>query len=412
MSVAGNIPIPTVSTRPTVVTGDLHGSVSNNQCDILVKVKNVYKTGGWFVVQSCDGNSVGAAGVDLWTSYLSVLGASGGGGAGGSWIVLGNPWNAEQMCLYCTVSSLTTGWAEIRVVMGPAGGFTGGTVSARPTAPGEVVDTDTTHTAWLGTGPVGNPQLYAIVWVASDGSYTRTAWIFAGHLKTFWNWNTLQNTPTGWTKGFVLDVWKNGQTDMTAIGIKARTSDFTTNWGSGGTYKGVLVPSPDTVLNVNGTLESGPGSPYVPDQAPSAFRLGNQYIWVAPLGYIQPSSNGFLGYSIDNWWTVPSIFNDLDTMGDNADFIIFNQMILQWGLGLVGTQMGLSTPSTNYLTNRFYGRPCGCSPVLAAVMAAYLGSQPVLDATTAARIGSVFRYQPQSWTGYSIQPQTKPGLKV
>lgn len=359
-----NIPHPAVSTVPRVLTGVLHGTVSNNQCDLLIQVKNAWKAAGWTVRYSFDGNTLFPSS-DGWVDYTSILGASGGGGLGGSWIVLANPWNARQVCLYCTVSSLSTGWAEIRVVLSPAAGFTGGTTSARPTATDELPNSDSTMTAWLGTGPVGNPQFYAFTWVASDGSYLRTAWIYAGHLKSFWHWESLQTVPDGWTNNAALGSWKWGNTDYTIVGNKATTSSFTTNWGSGGSYKQVLVPAtPDTSLAVNGSLESSPGSLYVPDQVPLAVPFSNQFIWINPLGFISDghgtaAQNMFLGYTLDNWWTVPG-FNDLDTMGDNWDFVIFNQMVLQWGLGDIASKYGLASASTNYPTARWYGRTCIC----------------------------------------------------
>lgn len=349
------LPLPRVPTTPVVLTGNLLGTVVDNQRDLFIQTKNAWKAGGWFVVQSYNASgSLPAPGVDTWNVVGDIRGA-GGGGTGQSWIVLGNPWNAMQLCFYCTVAGGGSGWLELEIVMGPAGGFTGGTIGARPTAPGELADTEL-PSALLGTGPVGNPQFYAVTWVAADGSYLRTAWIYSGHLKSFWQFDQLKNVPTGWTKNFVLGDFKFGNTDYTIVGNRASTDLFTKNNGSGGSWKMVLLPGPDTIEQASGSLQSSPGALYIPDQAPLANPFSGQYIWVEPLGFITTghaaAQNGFWGWVWDQWWTVPSVFNDCDTAGDNHDFIIFNQMMLQWGLGVPG----LGAASTNYASAKFNGR--------------------------------------------------------
>lgn len=357
------IPVPEVSTIPVILTSRLLGSVNNNQADLLVQTVSTYLAKGWSVVQSYDGLVVGAPGVNMWVDYTSIRGASGGGGLGGAWMVIKNAVNALQVCLFCTVSSSSTGWNEQRVVISPAAGFTGGTTTARPTATDELVDTDTTHTAWLGTGPVGSPQFYSVVWAASDFSYLRTMWIYGGKSRTLWHWDQLQACPTGFTKNFVLGAWKWGNTDYTVTGNRPTTVSFTANWGSGGSYKQVLVPAgPDVSLAVGGSLSASPGTPgtYLPDQAPVANELSGQYIIVGRLGYITAalspaSKNGYWGNSRDIWFTVPSVFSDCDTMGDHNDFIIFNQVVLQWGLGPVAGRLGESG-SVNYPTARWLTR--------------------------------------------------------
>lgn len=349
--ISSPLPIPTTSTIPTVITGRLLGNIADNQRDTFWQIKQAFVAGGWAVVQSYNaGGSLPSPGVDDWASYADLRG-TGGGGVGNSWIVLQNPQYPMQVCFEIVVSG---GWLEIGATVGPSGGFTGGTTGSRPHAPGEIPQI---YSGYLwGTGaPTGNPQLYAVTWIAADGSYARFASIFAGHVRMFFQFDRLDGSPTGWTKNFLFGQFVWGNTDPAFVGARPTTIGFQTIFGSGGTFKTILTPGPDTVTSVESTLEWNVAGP-VPDEVPVANGFSGQYKWVAPLGIIKrlgaASVNGFWGYVRDQWWTVPGVFTDCDTAGDSKDFIIFGQMMLQWN-GTVPT-LGAAGP-TNYPSARWQG---------------------------------------------------------
>lgn len=352
---ANNLPIPIDDgAKPVIITGNLHGNLDDNQRDVMWQIKEALKAGGWTVLQSYNASGVlPAPGVDSWVTYLDLRG-TGGGGVGDSWIVLKNASNTMQLCFQILVSG---GWLEVQRTMSPSAGFTGGTPVARPTATDEILDSTAGYL--LGTGPPGNTQFYALVWIASDISYTRVATFYAGRLRQFWQFDKLFTTPTGWANPFLMGVFSWGNTDYTVAGNQATIFLYMTILGSGGTFKSLLTPAPNTVTSVEGTLDSNVTFA-VPNQVPIANAFSNQYIWVAPLGYMKrggaASVNGFWGYTHDQWWTIPAgVFIDCDTMGDAFDYIILGQMLVRWGLGAPAGRLG-EAGSTNYPSSRWYGR--------------------------------------------------------
>lgn len=367
MAVVGNIPVPVVSTTPVLITGQLLGNTMDNQRWMLWRVKNAWIAKGWHVVQSYSANGViPAPGVDTWVSYTDLKG-TGGGGTFYSWIVLGNSINTRQICINVNVAGNTTQWLEIALLLDPQGAFAGGTTSARPTSATEIVVTIQSASPF-GTGPLGNPQFYAVVWVAADLSYTRVAWIYAGHCKQIWQFDELTAVPAGWTNNTLAMCSDWANTDYTVVGRRMTVATYETIFGSGGFAKYILTPGPNTVTSVEGALYASPGG-QVTVENPIANGFSNQYFWLEPMGISKrlgaASVNGFWGYNKDQWWIADLPFNDGDTMGDNFDFIIIGQSVLQWGLGAIGTSLGGA--STNYPTARWYGRAgagsiCTCGP--------------------------------------------------
>jgi len=345
------IPLPRVSTAPVVLTSQLLGTQGTNARDLLVQVKNAWKAAGWVVVQSYSGRFGGlpAPGVDAWVDYTDLVGVS-GGGIGDSWIVLANPgFGPAQICIEITVGG-TLAWAECGLILAPAGGFTGGLPSARPTAPNEIT---TNSQQWCGTNPNGNPQFYATTWVAPDGSYLRTAWWYGGKCISWWQIDLIQFA-ANWPTPNVLIFWKGGN-DYTAPGNRMNIFQFTLIDSSSGTFKRSHIPAGVIAWQGVDEAQQPGGTNYTAAIHAGVNDWTNQYPWFSPIGLDasgrSAGSNGFAGYLIDQWWTVPA-FNDGDTMGDSFNFIIIQQMVLQWN----GTVPSLGSASTNYPTAKWYGR--------------------------------------------------------
>jgi hypothetical protein len=357
---------------PVVLTGVLRGNHMDNSSQMVWQWKEYLKTVGWFVVQSYNANSVlPAPGVDSWASFadLNAGGYRHDGFGGDSWIVLGNPNNAMQIMMHVGVTS-APGWLGMDLWMSPGAGFTGGTIGAYPTATDGIQDGNPGYI--FGSINPDDYQFYAIAWTAADGSYTRVAWVFAGHVKSFWCIEKLSSSPTGWTKNFMFETWKGFDGDVLDVFARPRATVFQSAYGSSGTFKTVVTPGPDTITPVEGTMEADIHDIVINDQ-PIANGFSNQYLWTASRGIADrvggANQKGFWGYVRDEWW-VPadamSLFADFDTMGDNFEFVIIGQRVLRWGLGAIGSGLGLSSPSTNYPSSRWYGRDGSGPPGITA----------------------------------------------
>lgn len=347
------LPTPTRFTVPVQLTSQLI-SLSANARDLLVQVKNAWKAKGWTVVQSYSVRLgvLSPPGVDAWTTYADLLGTS-GGGPGNSWIVLANPGlGTAQVCIEITVGG-TLAWSECGITLAPAGGFTGGTSGGRPTAPNEIT---TNSQQWMGTGPIGNPQFYASVWVSPDAQYTRVAWWYGGKCISWWQIDLVQHASPSWTMPTVFVFWKGGN-DYTAPLARMNIFNFTLVDSSAGVFKRSRLTA-GTLIAWQGVDEGQqPGS----TNYAAALHAGvndwtGQYPWFSPIGLDASGraagSNGFAGYLTDQWWTVAA-FNDGDTAG-SQQYIIIQQMILQWGAGAPLT----GGASVDHGTN-FYGRSTG-----------------------------------------------------
>lgn len=97
----------------------------------------------WTVVGSSDGSAYGMDGVDRWTNYTKLVSYPSSNGTTwgqpwGRWLVLANTAMGVQICI-----ALMNDYTDDRPERGPAilvtvgGAFTGGTLSARPTATSE-----------------------------------------------------------------------------------------------------------------------------------------------------------------------------------------------------------------------------------------------------------------------------------
>lgn len=353
------IPVPRISTVPTLVTGTLIGGGSpfmDNTRWMVWAVKNQLVASGWHVVQSYNANGViPAPGVDTWVSYTDLKG-TGGGGTGDSWIVLGNSVNTRQILINVNV---TFGWVELAVSFDPAGSFAGGTTTTPPTS-ATAVPSQLQSASPFGTGAGSGPtnrQFYAAVWVAPDLSYTRIAWIDGptGMCKQIWQFDELPVAPTGWTNNCmgVFYDWQN--TDVSAPGHRPTLVNYFAAFGSAGISKIALTPGPNTVNSMEGSLTAANNGLPIADLNTTPNAFSNQWPWFGGFTFFRRGAaanlNGDWGVNRDQWF-VPNVFNDGDTMGDHFDFIILGQVVLQWGLG---NPTSVWPGTTNYPTARFMG---------------------------------------------------------
>lgn len=113
------------------------GTAADANRGLLLNLKNALKGFGsspWAVVNSSNGVAAGAG--DSWSTIADILGNS--PGSNHSWIVLRQTGIATnfELCIDVVAASV---YSTATVVVSPAAGFTGGTVTNRPTATDEVV---------------------------------------------------------------------------------------------------------------------------------------------------------------------------------------------------------------------------------------------------------------------------------
>ena len=139
------------------------GSTTVNHQDMLYQIKKIltgFAQNPWTVHSSS--NSVSAGSSDLWSDYTDVVHGTGNH----AWIVLNKPIGSSQLLISADAPDIK----QLTLIWSPEGLFTGGSISANPTATDQV--TLQSALDWMGalTSPF-NSWLH--VWHSSDGYCTR-----------------------------------------------------------------------------------------------------------------------------------------------------------------------------------------------------------------------------------------------
>lgn len=113
--------------------------------------------------------------------------------------------------------------------------------------------------------------------------------------------------------------------------------------------------------------------------------------------------------------TVPSTTSPNTAVGNEVTFIGRCETGANGGVGFFASMriVNYARNATQIAADAAYVLgACGLTPSPPVTDPPPAGQPAQLDPVQAARIGSVFRYQPQGWTGWSNQQQTNPGLQV
>jgi hypothetical protein len=354
------VSLPTPSRRYTIakLAGAQIGSLTHNQRDILLQVKNaLVSSGQWSVTRSCNGVAVATG--DNWSVYTDII--------TGSWVQLTNTLTGWQWLIYVSVGG-GGGWTEVQLYVSGAVGFTGGAPAVAPTASDSF--RINTFGVFLGTGCTGdaNPQYRAFVWTSNDGQITYVAWWYAGKLTAFWQVQAVASPVGGsWTP--VMGVWFSSGNDPGASVVALNFQEFVNP-----ARTELKAKTPAGVVEIlTPTFEKGLNNWAIVDAYPQN-EATLQYLWQSPVGLQVGAAaaprNGTIGWLDDQWWgpaaaqppgNAPAFANG--TTGDDGRMIFVGQMILPWD----GTQDpphgGAAT--SDMADELFYGRDCGgcsCGP--------------------------------------------------
>ncbi len=192
-----------VSTVNRLVTADVDlDAVAKKLIFELKKILTSFPSSPWTVRGSSDGTTAAAMdGVDRWASAANVVGAN--PGTNHSWIVL------RQTGVHATfevcIDMTDTQEFQCTTVVSAAG-FTGGSLTARPTATDEIVLIN--DTAWFSTS---NSNHYVHAAQSTDGQCTRVVvWRGGTNLCLFWLFDKVKNPVPNWAIPYVA-VTHNSQ---------------------------------------------------------------------------------------------------------------------------------------------------------------------------------------------------------
>ncbi len=148
----------------------------------------------WSVISSS--NTTTADANDNWNAPADLIWSS---GSTRSWIVLGNV-DGFEMLIDLKRSNSDSHTAAVYIAAG--GGFTGGTTTAAPTAPGQYAMG--TSINWISSNSTATFQGYVQAWHSDDGKQT---WVACNGLSAnlgVWHIGTPSNVASGWTTPFVF----------------------------------------------------------------------------------------------------------------------------------------------------------------------------------------------------------------
>lgn len=160
---------------------DNGGSLANMGARIIVAMKDMFKSMGWTVKGSCDGSTAAMDAVDRWDDVTDLV-------ANSSWLVVKHTGFQFEVLFHADPSSFGAERVTFYTSWTHSGGFTGGTTSARPTAPDERIENYTSSQVVLsgaenhdhyvvGMRSTDDTSHRLVVFSAADGNPT-VGWLF------------------------------------------------------------------------------------------------------------------------------------------------------------------------------------------------------------------------------------------
>jgi len=300
------------------------GSGSNDQKTILLRIVNdlIGFTNGWTVVGSSDSVASGMAGINRWAAIANLVFVTSGGTAH-SWIVLSNA--TVQICLDCTSPFGGSGVnaAFMNVMMSVNAGFTGGSITARPTATDEVqVLPVTTNVNFLdGAGsstPTARDYITSVV-MSNDKEITRVM-IRIPNSRYSVNFfvEKVKNPVSGWTYPWIAR-WG------------AMASGNATSYGNCNDVVSVTGLSPGGVMHMHQSSE-GYISSMVGELLSTPNEISNSWE-MFPVGLVCATVGfrGFHGRRFDTYWVLDA-HQDGDTFpGDGTrTWLVIGDQVIPW----------------------------------------------------------------------------------
>jgi hypothetical protein len=334
------------------IQNSLLGSLTPNQKDLVLRLKNSYVASGqWKVVQSST-PSVMSTTTDLWVTIANISRPSASVGPY-SWIVLQRR-DGVQLKI---VIFIDDAWLEPILGLSQGGLYTGGVAGTGPSAPDEVQIQDLTYgggTNWLGRegNPGRNQQYIMNNWQSSDGACTMTAIIGSAGTTVMMMIHRCMFTSPGWTNPIASWLMFNGHNATTGgppvpfIDAVMGASGF-----AGRSPGGIGFAMPVALNGINGSNPARDLSNW-----PHADELSGKWaLWKSGLfsGFSAVGArSGGMGIIPDVYWTYDVSFANGGTYNDGAGHavIYFNTMVLPWVPGVVPLGFTPSTVGPFYAT--------------------------------------------------------------
>ncbi len=293
----------------------------------------------WTVLGSSDAVSANLSGTDLWIDYADLVWSTGNH----SWIILKQAGIASnfQLC----ISLDRTDEDTIIMVYSPAAGFTGGTISARPTATDEHVFANGVR--WLGSSSANFRSLPFHVFQSSDGECTRVVVCCANRVISLWMFEKPRNPPAGWTNPhlvvFSADPGGGAPPPNSARHLNLRDQNLASN-ANGFTVLPNGPTNTQVFLSSEGSLAAsgGPGGS-MGKFNPEVNSISEEWEFY-PIGImsITAPNRGRLGEIADMWYCPEGLFGeDFNRNGvlftDSEDGIVatFDSIVLPWIAGVI-----------------------------------------------------------------------------
>lgn len=324
------MPMPTLAKtwQHSQVSVSALGSLALQNADTMFRLKNALVSFGtlpWTVVSSSDSSTAGAS--DKWLAAANCVWAN--SGSNHSWIVLKQTGIASnfQICIDLNVSAVNG--SQIALIVSPSAGFTGGSITARPTATDEAA-LYTARTWSYGTAAAAQQFTYM---QSTDGQCTRFIVWKGAVAAACWVLDKPQGLPaslSGWASPFVALVQGTSGGDFDAA------TYANLNGGSGNNLR-LRADSSGTVascfLAAEGSSATAGQNQTVANEASSEWPL-------APVAVTSDTNQarGRWGYLADCWLgsTTP-VSGDVYPASGTKTLITVGDLVLPWDNSTVPT---------------------------------------------------------------------------
>ncbi len=279
----------------------------------------------WTVAFSSDSVAAGTPGdgVDRWDATTDVVWAAGDH----SWMVLKQTGISSnfQVCW-----DMGSDISDIELVISPSAGFTGGSISARPTATDEQIIVS--DKAWgRGDATISTDQIPLHCMMSDDGQVTRMIFNRDSAVSGFISFEKAQNPVSGWTiPWFVIFSCEENSTPNESMTYARMRNDLASNAAT--TFIRAVMPNPterfeNMRMSSDGFATVATGTAFTgSNDISSDFEMNPASICCT----VRPN-RGVHGQIADIWFvsTDPAIG---DTFPDDSSeqFAVFDNMAIPW----------------------------------------------------------------------------------
>ena len=322
---------------------------------VMLEIKNLMKgfgTNPWVVRYSSNaggsgGSPTGAAGtvgdgVDRWSTSSDVFSNSANNPAGRhAWMVMRQTGIATNFEVLFDMSSTGT-ISSMQLIVSPSVGFSGGSVTTRPSASDEmyiITGNESSNTAFpWSSNTTSQCQVHAMQ--STDGQCTRViVWNSGTVMGTYWLFDKPQNTISGWTNPSISSAY----TGTSGVPSYANLSATTAAPVAAGSSTSINNTSQGLITTPTALAYTGEGdSSGLLANATTISANANSFdgYWpMCPIGIygITAPNRGRHGNLFDIWWNPSGIASGTTIPNDaTKQFVCFGPLIFPWD--------GASTP--------------------------------------------------------------------